>query len=34
MIKVTNMERAALIRDNNTLRTTVECGRTVRSDSG
>ncbi|CAE7789403.1 unnamed protein product, partial [Symbiodinium microadriaticum] len=29
MIKVTNLERAALIRDNNTLRTTVECGRTA-----
>jgi hypothetical protein len=30
MIRVTNNERAVLIRDNKTLRTTVECGRTVR----
>jgi hypothetical protein len=29
MIRVTNNERAVLIRDNKTLRTTVECGRTV-----
>jgi len=29
MIKVTNLEREVLIRDNSTLRTTVECGRTA-----
>ena len=31
MIRVTNNERAVLIRDNKTLRTTVECGRTVKN---
>lgn len=31
MMRVTNNERAVLIRDNKTLRTTVECGRTVSS---
>ena len=29
LMKVTNAERSALVRDNNTLRTTVECGRQV-----
>jgi hypothetical protein len=33
MIRVTNNERAVLIRDNKTLRTTVECGRTVSHSS-
>jgi hypothetical protein len=30
LIKVTNAERSVLVRDNITLRTTVECGRQVR----